>query len=1180
MRFVRPIFFSMMLCLLVDGQIGSRRANAATEEKSNSVDFQVESTDAVIALETFADQARTPIVYLVKDVQGIRLNEVSGVWSPKEALERMVADTPLWVVEDSERGVLLVKKREPALVAVDQSEPSNPNELRETKQPNNRTKPMKRNEPRKSGGLFGILFSIAAIGGTQTADAQDDGPTYELEKLSVYGSAASDAVARQRESDIIGSYLSADALADLPDDNLGEAISRMAGVNVIGGQGNAEAAVTIRGAVGQYNTIRVNGAAPSNARIGGRVDSNNEAASSRVFDLNQIPSEMVSGVEIIKSITAEHPGDSIGGSVNVETASAFDLGNKSRYKFEWRHREQGSSDGWGTNFVHSRIVDAFGGDDNLGILFNVTFKDEDLAVWGTQNRYYDEPNRFRGSDEETEVFNNLTTLEVNPDASIPIWDRFDPDEGRTSRDQLTFGASFDLKLNERTELFFRPQYQKATETRDNMAFRVDRLERAFRGNFWFLDDSGSPIGSWEDSDEDGILGSEDDTFIRGVDGNGDMIVTPNFEASWDGREAHIVNGRDLESETYTLDFGGETELENGLLEYRAYYSTDDGSDFRRQYRFENRATDRRITDAWRTRFFGTTPLPTFETFEVTSNRGHVPSNNGANLFAEGSVATDASPRFLLVDTAEDVFLTSVDWTQDLSENLTFKTGARWRVSERENVTAEMFLNRSEGSRRTLTIADYAAMGAADGVHEIFDGQYRDIAGPFLLADPVYDFFFDDYAANPGNWVFNRSDLRDAIDTAELREEVFGAYVQGTWKWEDFSLVAGVRNELTDLDTVWKPSNFFVDGRNFPLSQDRKDALEEILQTGVTDRGYNGPTGSFSFGDIVDDIADGNRYDNWLPSVVATYRVPDTGHVFRAAWTNTLTRPDLRELVPFDLELANRQLGAAGVLNLTNREEEFHIGNPDLSEQLSENVDIAWEYYFGPSEGNSISVTYFQKNLDDFLQLDEFTRDVTVLIDDTDPDAGFEEIESEIRFWTNASTRNIKGVEVSGYFNLGDFAPNVPILKDFSFVPNYAKITGDQTNPIFDQDELALGNIVQIGEQITNSLTNQAEEIYNLQLFYEWQRLSVRLSYNYISELQRSPSSAAIDSLEFDAEKQNWDMSVQYRLFPDRDIRLFIEGDNLGDEPSDQRFNGSDPSLYIRRYETIGTRYIFGVRGSF
>ena len=74
--------------------------------------------------------------------------------------------------------------------------------------------------------------------------------------------------------------------------------------------------------------------------------------------------------------------------------------------------------------------------------------------------------------------------------------------------------------------------------------------------------------------------------------------------------------------------------------------------------------------------------------------------------------------------------------------------------------------------------------------------------------------------------------------------------------------------------------------------------------------------------------------------------------------------------------------------------------------------------------------------------------------------------------------------------------------------------------------------------------------------------------------------AANRELEFDAEKDNRDMSVQYRLFPDRDIRLFVEGDNLGDEPSDQRFNGSDPNLYIRRYETIGTRYIAGIRGSF
>ena len=219
-------------------------------------------------------------------------------------------------------------------------------------------------------------------------------------------------------------------------------------------------------------------------------------------------------------------------------------------------------------------------------------------------------------------------------------------------------------------------------------------------------------------------------------------------------------------------------------------------------------------------------------------------------------------------------------------------------------------------------------------------------------------------------------------------------------------------------------------------------------------------------------------------------------------------------------------------------------------------------------------------LEEFRQDDTCLLDCESVIDPDDPSLGTEFVTSDTNFWSNASSRSITGVEVSGYFNMEDIIPGAGFLKGLSFVPNYARITGDQTDPIFDQAELENGNFVKIGESFTDSLTNQAKEIYNLQFIYERQRFNVRLSYNYISRLQRTPSTAAISAITFDRESESVDLSIQYRLFKDRDTRLFFEADNLTDTPGDERYIGSTPGLYTTSYSTHGRRYVFGIRGSF
>jgi outer membrane receptor protein involved in Fe transport len=72
--------------------------------------FAIEAGDAVRSLETFSEQAGTQIVFLVDDVRGVTTNAVRGEMTPREALDRMLADTPLAVAQDEQNGALAVRR--------------------------------------------------------------------------------------------------------------------------------------------------------------------------------------------------------------------------------------------------------------------------------------------------------------------------------------------------------------------------------------------------------------------------------------------------------------------------------------------------------------------------------------------------------------------------------------------------------------------------------------------------------------------------------------------------------------------------------------------------------------------------------------------------------------------------------------------------------------------------------------------------------------------------------------------------------------------------------------------------------------------------------------------------------------------------------------------------------------
>ena len=121
------------------------------------------------------------------------------------------------------------------------------------------------------------------------------------------------AIAVQEQADNIVSVVSSDDIGHLPDKNAAEALARLPGVSVQRDQGEGRY-VVVRGLDADYNAVTINGAlVPS------------PEATRRAVALDVLPAGLVRSLEVTKSLTPDMDANSLGGTVEVKTLSAFDL---------------------------------------------------------------------------------------------------------------------------------------------------------------------------------------------------------------------------------------------------------------------------------------------------------------------------------------------------------------------------------------------------------------------------------------------------------------------------------------------------------------------------------------------------------------------------------------------------------------------------------------------------------------------------------------------------------------------------------------------------------------------------------------------------------------------------------------------------------------------------------------
>lgn len=165
-----------------------------------------------------------------------------------------------------------------------------------------------------TAGLVGFTFTALAMAIASERLSAAEQAAGATEHVEVVGQAASidQALKEQRSADSIKSVVHADGVAQLPDENVAEAVQRLPGVGVERDQGEGRF-VSVRGLGPDLNSVTINGTlvpAPESER--------------RAVALDVLPSELVQSLSVIKTLTPDMDANSLGGTVDVKSLSAFD----------------------------------------------------------------------------------------------------------------------------------------------------------------------------------------------------------------------------------------------------------------------------------------------------------------------------------------------------------------------------------------------------------------------------------------------------------------------------------------------------------------------------------------------------------------------------------------------------------------------------------------------------------------------------------------------------------------------------------------------------------------------------------------------------------------------------------------------------------------------------------------
>lgn len=978
----------------------------------------------------------------------------------------------------------------------------------------------------------------------------------------------------KRDASGVVDAISAEDIGKFPDTNLAESLQRISGVSInrVNGEGSE---VTVRGFGGGFNLVTLNGRQMPSANVGtitGNPLDQGASGTSRSFDFSNLASEGVRGLQVYKTGRSSVATGGIGATINVQTIRPLDSAGT-----------QAS--------IGVKAVDDTSGDDvtpEVSGLYSWTNDDSTfgVSVFGSfQER--DSGSRHSSVEEfglrtwDSSNPDNLANLGIVSDATIVNA----PNDGQLVYRPTNLGLGVNADERERTNGLLTVQFapnDEMTITADVSYAENVQDSRSLIDGLWFngtvdyVEYDGNPVVAAPVIFAEDVSGGKD-FFFQNLDmGTKDTLESIGLNLDWNVSDKLNLRFDMASSEA---ESGGNGPLGNNVL----------------------RLNVAGATAGWQAVDFGQ-EIPQGVASIDDSSKGN---DNG--IFDAPDVGSQVT-QFTKSDQIAKIDQFSFDGTFVASDNVEVDFGLGF-------MSSEMQQTRVGGSNAlggwgvdapgdipeglieqvsTLAEFDYSGSGVA-GVSQP-DGETAPIAlgSVSWLTDPVtlLNAIAGDYGYDPANMPINSTaDNLVEEDTVSIYSQV---KLDGEIGGMALNVVAGLRWEETEVTSTSQqsvPSAFVWESNN---------------------------DFSFTLGTGVDSLAEDYTYSSLLPSLDISVDITDSLKA-RASFSKTLARPTYS-----DMYTATSVEAPSRITHLGDKPSASQ-GNARLDPLESNNFDLSVEYYYG--DANYFSVGYFQKNVSNFVGIQQSDQSLFGLRDATASNSTFlsqaiDELaslglaESEDRLFSmTAILQNMGdfsgatgaeaytnamagGTEQEGHdaiFSAYDVTPvgtdpeiqfavksptNAQDAEIYGFEIASQHFFGDtgfgyQFNYTMVEGDIGYDNGSNPDED-QFALPGLSDTL-NLVAIYEKDGLSARLAYNwrdnFLNQVNRSVGSTR--NPEYVDEFEQLDLNVSYEF--DSGVTLSLDAINLTSEGL-RKYGRTDTAAFF--VQELDPRYVFSARYTF
>lgn len=942
----------------------------------------------------------------------------------------------------------------------------------------------------------------------------------------------------KRFSSEIMDGISAEDIGQLPDENIAEALQRITGIQMT------------RDADGEGSKIQIRGISDNNVEINGQTSSG--TGSDRSVNFQDLPSELFSGIEVLKASTADRIEGSLGGTINLKTrrplgiqedgvlsvtakAKHSELAEETTPDFSvfgaknWRDTVIGDFGFLATvarKESHKR-TEAFGGGD----------WDDAPGNWYLFDQSGNSKNPFKDTIYDTHRL-NTAPIDVNKDGVVDDNDKYFMIGGfrtyvkqtEVTRDSLN--ATLQWQPNDEMNFFIDTTITDGEEinsgTQFNTAFTNAMPTMGFAQNFTYAGTNG--------------------------DGEQRHVYDAGTISGANVRMGGAPSQKETFSESAKFTIGGDIQITDDL-NISAEYSRSEGSSYTKQaqlnmgYDYDQNNQFNGNDWAGVTSFdLRGTDIGSYTSYDAPYGDGPLTEVMDPTSLEQSKLSYFQMQRNA-DDTEQDDESFKIDATLDLDGDFftSIKVGARKAERSFGKVS---YINKSQKSWGYGTDVDGNTVNTAVHIQSLSvdpdANSSTDLFGDTGLtqaevAQKLQDDCFsnesvklDNFSGSvPQSWstttcgsdyftdLFNLADIRTVNQNGVNMFETKGVRFDVTEK----TLAAYVRADF--YTEIFSDMTLFgnIGGR--------------YVKTETISSGYK------AIGETVDWVTIPGEYNDFLPSLNLNIGLNEE-MIVRFAASKVIQRPGLSAISPslnlkYSDDLGNGYVGVG------------FSGNPDLDPIRAINLDLSFEWYY--SDSSLFSAAIFYKDIDSTIARESVENSSDLFLEKPD---------GEIEKWSVRSLENAEGTSLQG-IELG-------LTHTFDSLPGLLSHTGMSVNYTYTEEPGKVDD--DYGDPLGRKGLSQ--DSANLVAFYDDKSLSVRLAYNWRSEfVKRQAVSLGWNSPnmlpEYESARGQLDLSANYSF--NKHFKINFSAVNLNDSVSERYLKYEEMNNYLSE---SGRRFNLGL----